>query len=37
MPNIIGCEPEKIEIGMRVVVAFDDWNEEISIAKFRPA
>jgi hypothetical protein len=37
MTNIIGCEPEKVEIGMRVAVAFEDWNEEISIAKFRPA
>jgi len=37
MTNIIGCEPEKVEIGMRVAVTFEDWNEEISIAKFRRA
>ncbi len=37
MTNIIGCEPEKVAIGMRVAVTFEDWNEEISIAKFRPA
>jgi hypothetical protein len=36
MTNIVGCEPEKVEIGMRVAVTFEDWNEEISIAKFRP-
>jgi len=33
----IGCALEKVEIGMRVEVTFEDWNDEISIAKFRPA
>ena len=37
MTNIIGCPPEQVAIGMRVMATFDDWNEEISIAKFRPA
>jgi uncharacterized OB-fold protein len=37
MTNIVGCAPEKVAIGMPVVVTFDDWTEEISIAKFRPA
>lgn len=37
MTNIIGCAPEQVAIGMRVAVTFEDWNEEISIAKFRPA
>ena len=37
MTNIVRCAPEKAEIGMPVVVTFEDWTEEISIAKFRPA
>ena len=37
MTNIVGCPPEKVEIGMPVEVTFEDWTEEISIAKFRPA
>jgi uncharacterized OB-fold protein len=36
MTNIVGCAPEKVEIGMAVEVTFDDWTEEISIPKFRP-
>jgi len=37
MTNIIGCTPGQLAIGMRVAVTFEDWNEEISIPKFRPA
>jgi uncharacterized OB-fold protein len=37
MTNIVGCAPEKVTIGMPVAVTFEDWTEEISIAKFRPA
>jgi uncharacterized OB-fold protein len=37
MTNIVGCVPEKVTIGMPVAVTFEDWTEEISIAKFRPA
>lgn len=37
MTNIIGCQPEQVAIGMRVAVTFEDWSDEISIAKFRPA
>jgi uncharacterized OB-fold protein len=37
MTNIVGCTPEKVAIGMPVAVTFEDWTEEISIAKFRPA
>jgi len=37
MTNIIGIDVEKIEIGMPVMVTFDDWSEEIAIAKFKPA
>jgi len=36
MTNIIGCEPEKVHIGMPVQVMFDDWTEEISVPKFKP-
>lgn len=37
MTNIVGCEPEKVHIGMPVQVTFEDWTEEISIPKFKPA
>jgi uncharacterized OB-fold protein len=37
MTNIVGCAPAQVATGMRVAVTFEDWNEEISIAKFRPA
>lgn len=37
MTNIVGCPPEKVEIGMPVAVTFEDWTPEISIPKFRPA
>ena len=36
MTNIVGCEPEKVCIGMPVQVTFDDWTEEISVPKFKP-
>ena len=36
MTNIVGCEPEKVHIGMPVQVTFEDWTEEISIPKFKP-
>jgi uncharacterized OB-fold protein len=36
MTNIVGCEPEKVHIGMPVQVTFDDWTEEISVPKFKP-
>ena len=36
MTNIVGCEPEKVHIGMPVRVTFDDWTEEISVPKFKP-
>jgi uncharacterized protein len=36
MTNIIGCEPEKVHIGMPVQVTFDDWTEDISVPKFKP-
>jgi uncharacterized OB-fold protein len=37
MTNIVGCPPEKVAIGMPVEVTFEDWTEEISIPKFKPA
>ncbi|MGO9264759.1 MAG: Zn-ribbon domain-containing OB-fold protein [Candidatus Binataceae bacterium] len=37
MTNIVGCAPEKVAIGMPVEVTFEDWTEEISIPKFKPA
>jgi uncharacterized protein len=37
MTNIIGCAPDQLAIGMPVAVTFEDWTDEISIAKFRPA
>ena len=36
MTNIVGCPPDQVAIGMPVAVTFEDWTEEISIAKFRP-
>ncbi len=36
MTNIVGCEPEKVHIGMPVQVTFDDWTEDIAIPKFKP-
>ena len=37
MTNIVGCPPEQVAIGMPLKVTFEDWSDEISIAKFRPA
>lgn len=36
MTNIVGCEPEKVHIGLPVQVTFEDWTEEISVPKFKP-
>jgi uncharacterized OB-fold protein len=36
MTNIVGCAPERVEMGMAVEVTFEDWSDEISISKFRP-
>lgn len=35
--NIVGCEVDKIEIGMPVTVFFDPVTPEISLPKFKPA
>jgi len=37
MSNIVNCVPDKVMIGMSVEVVFEDWSEEITIPKFRPA
>ena len=36
MSNIVECDIDNVNIGMRVEVLFEDWSEEISIPKFRP-
>ena len=35
MSNVVGCPPEKVKIGMSVEVTFEDWTEDISVAKFK--
>ena len=35
MTNIVGCPPESVRIGQRVVVAYEDVTDEISLPKFR--
>jgi uncharacterized protein len=37
MSNIVGCDPESVEIGMKVVVRFEHVSEEAAIALFAPA
>ncbi len=37
MSNVIDCNVELVKTGMPVTVVFEDWSEEISIPKFRPA
>ena len=36
MSNIVQLDPNKVVVGMKVEVVFEDWSEEISIPKFRP-
>ena len=35
--NIVGIDPEKVRIGMRVQVTYDDVTPEVTLPKFRPA
>ena len=35
--NIVDCSNDVIQIGMPLVVAYDDVSEQITLAKFRPA
>lgn len=37
MSNIVGCAPESVTIGMAVEATFEDWTEEITVPKFKPA
>ena len=37
MTNIVGCDPNAVEIGMAVEVVFDDITEAVTLPKFRPA
>jgi uncharacterized OB-fold protein len=34
--NIVGCNPEQVEIGMPVELAFEDVTPEFTLHKFRP-
>ena len=35
--NVVGVEPEKVAIGMPVVVTYDDVTPEVTLPKFKPA
>ena len=35
--NLVGCDPEEIEIGMAVEVVFEEATPEFVLPKFRPA
>jgi uncharacterized protein len=37
MTNIVGCEPEEVSIGMKVVVRFENVSDDAAIALFEPA
>ena len=34
--NIVGCEPESVQIGMDVEITFEDVTPEFTLHKFRP-
>ena len=36
MSALTDCDPESVESGMPVEVVFEQWSEDITIAKFRP-
>lgn len=36
LSNLIDCEPDRIHVGMRVAVAFDDTVEDQPLPLFRP-
>ncbi|MCG2634881.1 MAG: Zn-ribbon domain-containing OB-fold protein [Gammaproteobacteria bacterium] len=35
--NVIDCAPEAVKVGMPVEVVYEDVNDEITLAKFKPA
>ena len=36
MSALTDCDPESVESGMPVEVVFEQWSDDITIAKFRP-
>jgi len=37
MTNVVGCDPDNVEIGMRVEVVFDPTDKGTALPRFRPA
>lgn len=37
MSTLTGCRPEDAFIGMPVTVVFEDWSEDVTMPRFRPA
>lgn len=37
MTNVVSYAAVKLQIGMSLVVVFDDWTDEVTVPKFRPA
>lgn len=37
MTNIVGCEPDEVTMGMKVVARFEEVSEDAGIALFEPA
>lgn len=37
MSNVVGCDPDRVAVGQRVVVRFKDVSDTISIPLFTPA
>lgn len=35
MSNIVGCDPNEVEIGMNVEIVFDDVTDRITLPKFK--
>ena len=35
--NIVGCDPDAVQIGMAVEAAFEQASDEVTLVKFRPA
>jgi hypothetical protein len=35
--NIVGCQPDQLEIGMPLEVCFEDTHEDVTVHQFRPA
>lgn len=37
LTNVVGCDPDSVEIGMRVKAVFDDTGEGHALVRFEPA